>query len=151
VTSAPQTSTPILSLTLAALLVASSCASGPSQTLISDREIVLSPEGVQFDLPTPFRRRHNSGSVRMELVEEWTPLPPYRSIKLADGRLATLTLVLVSDAGRTFPAASFGAAGGLNARFIPEIPKNALIRAVRASSDVPVHCARAVWYDFDPK
>jgi hypothetical protein len=87
----------------------------------------------------------------MDLVEEWTPLPPYRSIELADGRVATLSLVLLSDDGRTFSAASFGAAGGLNARFIPEIPKDVQIRAVRASSDVPVHCTRAVWYDFNAK
>ena len=134
---------------VAALLVASTCASTPSETVISDRQFLVDAAGIEFSLAQPFKRRLSSGSVKIELLEDWIPLPPYKSIRLADGPVATLTVSLHSEDGRVFTAASLGAGGGLNARFIPEIPKDASIHSVRITSDVPVQCRKAVWYEFD--
>jgi hypothetical protein len=136
-----------------ALLGCTDCRLGGSDTPIASHACVLDASGVEFTLTQPLKRRFNSGSVLIELAESWTPEPPWTAIRLADGRLAKVSVSLSSDDGRVFSArilgAIVGATRGLNARFDPEVPKDASIRVVRISSTIPLHCLRVTWHDFD--
>ncbi len=136
-----------------AVLGAADCTRGASDTPIASHALVLDASGVEFSLAQPLKRRFNSGSVLIELAESWTPEPPWAARRLSDGRLAKLSVSLRSDDGRVFSAGTFGAIAGatrgLNARFDPQVPKDAAIQVVRISSTVPLHCLRVTWHDFD--
>lgn len=126
------------------------CLSKPSETVISSASFMIDSKGVEFKVDQPLKRKFNSASVRMELAQAWQPLPPWTSIQLSDGSLAKVTVALFSEDGKTFMTAILGSAGGmLNARFEPEIPKEAAIKKVKITSDVPLMCKRVVWYDFN--
>jgi hypothetical protein len=126
------------------------CFSKHSEIVISSVSFVIDSKGVEFNLEQPLKRKFNSGTVRMELTHAWRPLPPWTSIQLSDGSLAKVKVALLSEDGRTFMSAILGSAGGmLNARFEPEIPKEASIKKVKITSDVSLMCKRMVWYDFN--
>lgn len=132
------------------LCSSSGCFAKPSETLISSISCLIDSKGVEYNLEQPLKRKFNSGSIRIELMQSWEPLPPWNSIKLNDGRLAKVTVALLSEDGRTFISAILGSADGmLNARFDPEIPKEASIKKIKITSDVPLICKRIVWYDFN--
>jgi hypothetical protein len=126
------------------------CISKPSKTIISSSSVTVDSKGVEFILTQPIKRKFNTASIRMELVQAWQPLPPWTSIQLSDGSLARVTVALFSEDGKTFISTILGNAGGmLNARFEPEIPKDTSIKKVKITSDVPLVCTQVVWYDFN--
>jgi hypothetical protein len=126
------------------------CLNKPSETIISSGSFLIDSKGVEFNLDQPLKRKFNSGSVRIELAQGWQPLPPWTSIQLSDGRFAKVAVTLLSEDGKAFTSAILGSAGGmLNARFEPEIPKEASIKKVKITSDVPLMCKRVVWFDFN--
>jgi hypothetical protein len=136
---------------LIVLLTFNGCLCRPSDTVIYSRPFLIDEKGVEFNLEQPLRRQCNSASVLVELAQPWKPSPPWTSIQLGNGRLATVRVALFSEDGQTFISSILGSAGGLNARFEPEIPKEASITKVRITSDVPLTCNRVVWHDFNAK
>jgi hypothetical protein len=134
------------------LLSINGCFSQPSETVISSASFTINSEGVDFKLDPPLKRRYNSGSVQLELIRDWQPVPPWTSIQLDDGRLAKVEVVLFAADGKTFKATIIGwTSGMLNARFEPEIPKKASITKVKITADVPLKCKRVVWSDYNAK
>ena len=134
------------------LLSINGCFSQPSKTVISSAFFTIDSKGVEFKLDPPLKRKYNSGSVHLKLVRGWEPLPPWTSIQLDDGRLVKLAVILFTEDGQTFMASIFEWTNGiLNARFEPEIPKEASITKVKITADVPLKCKRVVWSDYNAK
>lgn len=127
------------------------CFSKPSETVVSSVSCIIDSKGVEFNLPSPLQRKFRSGSVRLELTQNWEPLPPWTFIQLSDGRQANITVTLFSSDGKSFMSKILGSAGGmLDARFDPEIPKDVQITNIRITSNIPLTCTRVEWYDYNP-
>lgn len=129
----------------------SGCCKG-EDVVINDSPIIIGNKWAEFQNSSFFSRRCNSASIRIELSQEWEPVPPWDRILMNDGRRITPNVHLVSDTGKIFAAKIFGIAGGmLGARFEPEIPKNISIEFVKIQFDKPMLCKRIVWHDYDLK
>jgi hypothetical protein len=127
------------------------CYNYPFEIAISSTFCVIDHEGVEFKLNSPIKRRLNSGSVRIMLTQDWQTLPPYTSIQLADNRLAKVKVTLISTDGRKFMSTILGRAGELlNARFVPDIPKDVPINKIMITSDVQLNCTKVVWLEYNP-
>jgi hypothetical protein len=136
------------------LLGFAGCMGKAPDVSIASHPLVLDASGVEFTLRKPLKRRFNSGSVLIELTEAWEPEPPWTAIRLSDGRLARISVVLGAEDGRVFSAriigGQFGTGGArVQARFDPEVPKRASIHMVRIASSIPLHCMSVRWQDYD--
>ncbi len=119
---------------------------------IATQPCVIDTAGVEFTLTQPLKRHFNSASVLIGLADSWEPEPPWTGIRLSDGRLARVSVQLRSDDGRVFSSALLGAVAGdefsLNARFQPEVPRDAAIRVISISSTIPLRCLKVTWHDL---
>ncbi|MGC2424585.1 MAG: hypothetical protein WA666_09555 [Nitrospirota bacterium] len=150
----------------------------PSETIIANTPFIVDKQGVEFHLEKPIKRKNKSGSIKIELGQvgkDWDTLPPYTSIRLYDSsrvassimhhegepdikfyknggdHVARVKVILFSEDGRIFIANILGSADSdLDARFEPEIPKNAEIAKVKIVSNIPFKCNRVMWHQFYP-
>jgi hypothetical protein len=137
------------------MVLAMSCSSGRDVTL---REALFTLDQTDEIIPIspPMHRRHRNLSIHINILESWTAMPPYNQIEMADGRVATVRVMLVADSGETYKASIYTRTGGRgrgrmcrDARLDAIVPSSAAIVDVRLSSDVSIRCSDVAWYAFN--
>ena len=139
-------------LTVCILLSVSGCLFREStDTIVSDKTILLSEKGIEIQCDPPLSRTHNSASIMLVIKEEWSPTPPWKEIILQNGDKVTINISLNSVNGIKYSANIIGGSNGdINGRFEPEIPKGIEIVSVVVSASSNLTCKRMFWHNFDP-
>ncbi len=121
-------------------------------TPIHRSPFILDEKGISFNCNPPLQRCFNSASVRIAIVGDWTPEPPWTAIVFADGRRVKLKVKLTTADSRVYDSTILGRAGDmLDVRFDPPVPKNEEITKVQIISDAVVECTEVAWHDFHTK
>ena len=120
---------------------------GPIETPIQQTPFTVNEQGVVFEFDPPLKRLRNGASVRIALEGTWETNPPWDVVEFADGRKAAIKVVLTSVEDKTYPSTILGNGKMLDVRF--DLPKSKIaIKKVTMTSDIPVQCENATWYDF---
>ena len=119
-------------------------------TVVSATPVQLGERPIEIPCDPPLVRSRRSASVRLELVEPWSTQPPGDHIVVDGIGEVRLNITLVTADGRQYRQAILGRAGGLDARFDPQLPLDERVVTLRVQSSVPLHATRITWHNFDP-
>jgi len=138
-------------LLFVSLLVAVSCEPRAIEVDLTDRPITIGPTAVEFTPAPSLIRNRRHAALHIKLEEAVRAEHPFAFVRLSDDRIATVTVSMETESGKTIEANVLGTSGlELNARFDPEFPEDEKISRIRISSDVPVQATRIYWYNFNP-
>ena len=139
-------------LTFCIFLSVSGCLfKGATDTIVSDKTIFLSEQGIEIQCDPPLSRTHNSASIMLVIKEEWSPTPPWKEIILQNGDKVSIRVLLHSVNGIKYSANIIGGSNGyINGRFEPEIPKGIKIVTVVVSASSNLTCEKIFWHNYDP-
>lgn len=134
------------------LLLISCFYTEPQEYLITSQQFILGEKRNEFKCNPALSRTRNSASIRFLIKEDWTPEPPWKQIKLNDGRMVTITVEVNCKSGKVFTANVIGSVGGAaNARFEPEIPQEEQIVNIILESSSEITIEKVTWCDYDSK
>lgn len=133
---------------LMVLFAFNSCMSQPSEMIISDKNCVLKKTYTVFETPTKLSRNRNRASVQIYFSNTFT----FENgiLKVENGNVAIIDVVLIDDVGKTYTTKYYGMEGYAYAAKFPHLDKNIKIVFVKISSTADVFCKRIAWYCFDP-
>ncbi len=129
----------------------SGCSKSSTIITLSKAPLMLCDKPIVLELEQPLHRTNKSLSIRMQLNEAWTPEPPWKDIKLQDGKLVRITVAMISDKGAHYYPIIIGAGGGLDIRFYDSVPNDARIVKILLSSTHPLTAQNMMWVDWNPK
>ncbi len=129
----------------------SGCSQDQTVITLLKESLILCDKPTVLKLEQPLQRTKRSLSIRMQLNEAWIPEPPWKDIKLQDGKLVRITATLISDKGTHYYPMIIGAGGELDIRFYDSVPKDTRIVKIILSSTHPLTAQNVMWVDWNPK
>lgn len=124
----------------------------PQEFVVSGQQFILGEKGKEFQCNPALTRMRNSASIRFWIKENWTPEPPWKQIKLDDGRMVWIVVTVNCKSGKEYKANIIGSSGGsVSARFVPEIPKEEKIVNIRLESSADLTVEKVTWCDYNAK
>lgn len=123
-----------------------------NDVIISDSHFIINSSVKEFACKPYLQRKKNSASIRLKLLKEWRPTPPWDIIVLNNDIQVKITVILYSKNGAKFKSKILGSANDmLDIRFEPEIPKTSLIKKIHITSSIPLSCNKLIWHDYNAK
>ncbi len=136
-------------LSIGALMVLVGCSPKIVDIVVHNGPCTIVPEGVRFQFERPIYRKRSTLSIRTTLEIDWKPEPPWKTIRLPDGRHVAVDAKLEAEDGTIFKSTSIASAGDLVLRFASPPPRDLAIKAVTLRADVPLRGRNVRWYEFN--
>ena len=129
-------------------ILLSSCIMKVTRVLISNKKVKLTTTPLTIVCPTPFYRTGESASVEFLIKKKWS-LGKQGGIKLVNGEIVFLDVVVIDSKGNKYSTKDFGKNTCFSASF-SDIPKNAKIIKVTITSTREIECDKIYWESFNP-
>jgi hypothetical protein len=133
-----------------------SCTAGERTIVLSDERMEIGKEAVVFDCVPPISRRSRDGAVHLSIEGDWTIDPRWRRVRFRSGREVGIYVEAVTIDGRSFFASQLGGvysdeSRAIEARFDPQIPKDARIKRILVRADSRLVVRKVIWHEFNNK
>jgi hypothetical protein len=122
------------------------------QVIISDTPITITSKPITLKCVPPLSRDNKDGDIRLLLKEKWSPVHPWKQIKLDDNTLVSVNIILTGQDGSKYSPCILGSSGmDLLGYFKPAIPKDVNIMTIQLSASAPLTCQKVTWHDWNRK
>jgi len=124
-----------------------------------DKDIALLRKQVKINneildikcMPSLFRMQ-SSASLVLVIKEKWSPEPPWKNIKMEDGTIVEIKIILTDEDNKEYTPSIIGSGGGgLIAKFRPEVPKSVKIKNISLKANKELTIEKIIWHNWTPE